>query len=200
MDVKKVTKQTPLILKDYIFMGLISLVYGLLYLLAVYAGSAVTAILTPTGYGILGYEPFYGIWFMAALSATYILRRPGVGITTEIIASLIEVILGNSFGPVVILSALLQGLGIEIGFVIFSYKKYNYATTMLASLFSMLFSFLWTGYRSSYFTMNFSIVALIFTIRLVSSLLFTGFLAKVLCDQLARTGLLKTYPIGQTKS
>ena len=193
-------KRKPLVLKDYIFMGLLSLVFGLLYLLALYAGTATTGALTPTGYGILGYEPYYGIWFMAALAAVYILRRPGVGIVAEIIASVIEVILGNSFGPIVILSALIQGLGVELGFAIFRYKRYDYASTMLAAVFAMLFSFLWTGYRSAYWTMDFKIVGLIFIIRLASSLFFTGFLTKLLCDQLAKTGLLKTYPIGQVKA
>ncbi len=125
---------------------------------------------------------FYGIWFMAALAAVYILRRPGVGIVAENIASVIEVILGNSFGPIVILSALIQGLGVELGFAIFRYKRYDYASTMLAAVFAMLFSFLWTGYRSAYWTMELGIVGLIFIIRLVSSLFFTGFLTKVLCD------------------
>ena len=181
-------------------MGLLSLVFGLIYLLAVYAGSATTAVLTPSGYGILGYEPFYGIWFMAALAAVYILRRPGVGIVAEIIASVIEVILGNTFGPVVILSAFIQGLAVELGFMIFRYKRYDYLSCLLGAVFATVFSFVWTGFRSGYHTMQLQIVLLIFVIRLLSSIFFTGFLTKVLCDQLAKTGLLNSYPIGQDKT
>ena len=55
-----------------------------------YAGSATIAVLTPGGYGILGYEPLWDLVY--GIAAVYILRRPGTGIVAEIIASVIEVI------------------------------------------------------------------------------------------------------------
>ena len=53
-------------LKEILFMAICAAVFGVAYLGMVYLGAALTGILTPSGWGILGYEPIYGVWFMAA--------------------------------------------------------------------------------------------------------------------------------------
>ena len=179
-----------LTLRDYLLMALISVLFGIIYLLAVYAGTALTTVLTPMGLGILGYEPFYGIWFMAAIITTYLIRKPVVGIVTEVIAALIEVLLGNMFGVMVLVSAFIQGVGVELPFTFTKYEKYSYKITMLSAFSATLLSFLWTGFRSNYLAMDWRIVAAIFVVRLLSSLFFTGYLSKLICDKLEEAGIL----------
>lgn len=179
-----------LTLRDYLLMALISVVFGVFYLLAVYAGTALSTLLTPFGLGVLGYEPFYGVWFMAAIITTYLIRKPVVGIITEVIAALIEVMLGNMFGVIVMLSAFIQGLGIELPFAFTKYEKYSYKVTMTAAVSATVVTFLWTGFRSNYLAMDWRIVAAIFVIRLLSSLFFTGYLSKRICDKLDEAGIL----------
>ncbi|OJF94662.1 ECF transporter S component [Alkalibacterium sp. 20] len=182
--------RNKLTLRDYLLMALISVVFGVLYLMAVYAGTALTTILTPFGLGVLGYEPFFGIWFMAAIITTYLIRKPAVGIITEVIAALIEVMLGNMFGVMVLVSAFIQGVGVEIPFALTKYEKYSYKIAMLSALSAAVLSFLWTGFRSNYLAMDWRIVATIFVIRLLSSLFFTGYLSKRICDKLDEAGIL----------
>ena len=67
----------PLQLKDYLLISFICVLFGVFYLFAVYAGGMFTGVLAPFGLGILGYEPFYGIWFMAPVFTLYIIRKPG---------------------------------------------------------------------------------------------------------------------------
>lgn len=179
-----------LVLKDYLFISFTCILFGVFYLLAVYAGGMLTAFLTPMGYGILGYEPFYGIWFMAPIFTLYVIRKPGIGILTEVIAAVIEVLLGNMFGILVIVSAIIQGIGVELGFAIFKYEKVTYKVTILSAIFATILSFIWTGFRSNYLSMNLNLVLSIFMIRLVSAIIFTGIISKVLCDQLAKTGVV----------
>ena len=62
-------------LKDYLFISLICVLFGVFYLLAVYAGGALSATLAPMGLGMLGYEPFYGIWFMAPVFTLYLFEN-----------------------------------------------------------------------------------------------------------------------------
>ncbi|WP_368645677.1 ECF transporter S component [Alkalibacterium putridalgicola] len=182
--------KNKLTLRDYLLMALISVLFGIIYLLAVYAGTALTTVLTPMGLGILGYEPFYGIWFMAAIITTYLIRKPVVGIVTEVIAALIEVLLGNMFGVMVLVSAFIQGVGVELPFTFTKYEKYSYRITMLSAFSATLLSFLWTGFRSNYLAMDWRIVAAIFVVRLLSSLFFTGYLSKLICDKLDEAGIL----------
>jgi energy-coupling factor transport system substrate-specific component len=171
-------------------MSLIAVVFGIVFLLAVYAGAALTTVLTPLGLGVLGYEPFYGIWYMAAIITTYLIRKPVVGIVTEVIAALIEVLLGNMFGVMVLVSALVQGVGVEIPFALTKYKNYSYKVTMLSALSATILSFIWTGFRSNYLAMDWRIVLAIFVIRLLSALFFTGYVSKVICDKLDDAGVL----------
>ena len=180
----------PLTLRDYLLMSLIAVVFGIVFLLAVYAGAALTTALTPLGLGVLGYEPFYGIWYMAAIITTYLIRKPVVGIVTEVIAALIEVLLGNMFGVMVLISAFIQGVGVEIPFALTKYKNYSYKVTMLSALSATILSFIWTGFRSNYLAMDWRIVLAIFVIRLLSALFFTGYVSKVICDKLDDAGIL----------
>ena len=180
----------PLTLRDYLLMSLIAVVFGIVFLLAVYAGAALTTVLTPLGLGVLGYEPFYGIWYMAAIITTYLIRKPVVGIVTEVIAALIEVLLGNMFGVMVLISAFIQGVGVEIPFALTKYKNYSYKVTMMSALSATILSFIWTGFRSNYLAMDWRIVLAIFVIRLLSALFFTGYVSKVICDKLDDAGIL----------
>ncbi|WP_314622652.1 ECF transporter S component [uncultured Selenomonas sp.] len=181
----------PLQLKDYLLISFICVLFGVFYLFAVYAGGMFTGVLAPFGLGILGYEPFYGIWFMAPVFTLYIIRKPGIGILTEIIAAVIEVLLGNMFGVIVLVSGFIQGLGVELAFLRRKYADVTYYTTMLGAVLATVFSFVWTGFRSNYLALDGQIVAAIFCIRLLSALFFTGYLSKRLCDQLLSTGVVK---------
>ncbi|TVP90460.1 ECF transporter S component [Alkalibacterium sp.] len=180
----------PLSLRDYLLMSLIAVVFGIVFLMAVYAGTALTAVLTPMGLGILGYEPFYGIWYSAALVTTYMIRKPVVGVVTEVATALVQILLGNMFGAIVLISAFIQGMGVELAFFATRYEKYTYKVSMLAAVITTLLSFVWTGYRDNYLAMNGGIVLAIFVIRLSSALFFTGFVAKWLCDKLDEAGVL----------
>ena len=170
----------PLQLKDYLLISFICVLFGVFYLFAVYAGGMFTGVLAPFGLGILGYEPFYGIWFMAPVFTLYIIRKPGIGILTEIIAAVI-----------VLVSGFIQGLGMELAFLRRKYADVTYYTTMLGAVLATVFSFVWTGFRSNYLALDGQIVAAIFCIRLLSALFFTGYLSKRLCDQLLSTGVVK---------
>ena len=86
-------------LKHILFIAITAVLFGVFYLGTTYAGTFLTGVLTPMGLGILGYEPFYGIWFMAAVFITYVIQKPGVGLIAEMLASFLEVLMGNMFGP-----------------------------------------------------------------------------------------------------
>ena len=116
-------------LKDILMVGLVGVLFSFLYLGMVYVGTGLTAALTPFGLGPLGYEPIYGIWYMAGIFALYVIQKPGVGIVAEMLASLLEVLMGNMFGPRVFITGAVQGFGSELGFAVFRYQRYSPAAT-----------------------------------------------------------------------
>lgn len=183
-------------LKHILFIAITAVLFGVFYLGTTYAGTFLTGVLTPMGLGILGYEPFYGIWFMAAVFITYVIQKPGVGLIAEMLACFLEVLMGNMFGPIIFLSGLIQGLGSEVAFAAFRYKKFGYPQTMLAAVGCTVFSYIWTGIRQGYHTFAPGILIAIFAIRLLSSLLFCGVLCKLLGDGLAKAGVLRGFALG----
>lgn len=184
-------------LKEIILAAMICIVFGVVYLAGVYLASFIATALTPVGLAPLGNEIVFGVWFMAATLAGYILQKPGAAIVSEVIAAVIEVLLGNWFGPMVIVAGIIQGAGAELVFAAKHYKKFSGNIMYLAAAGSCVTSFLWSFVRSGYGKFSIPFLVLLFVVRLVSSLLFSGFLCKLLGDSLAKTGLLKGYELGR---
>lgn len=184
-------------LKEIILVAMICIVFGVVYLVTVYLASFITTALMPAGLSPLGNEIVFGVWFMAATLAGYILQKPGAAIVSEVIASVIEVLMGNWFGPIVIVSGIIQGAGAELVFAAYKYKKFNGKVMYLAAMGSCVTSFLWSFVRSGYGKFTVPFLILLFCIRLASSLIFSGLICKLIGEGLAKTGLLKGYELGR---
>ena len=167
-------------LKEIILVAMICIVFGVVYLGGVYLASFV-----------------FGVWFMAAILAAYILQKPGVCIVAEVLAALIEVLLGNMYGPMVIVAGIVQGAGGEIVFALGRYRKFNTKMLYLAAAGCCVTSFLWSFVRSGYGQLAVPLLIIMFLIRLVSTLIFSGLITKAIGDGLAKTGLLKGYALGR---
>lgn len=183
-------------LKDIIMVGIISVIFGVIYLGAVHFGVLLGAALTPFGLSVLANEIIFGIWFMASIVAAYIIQKPGVAIVSEMLAALIEVFLGNFYGPIIFVSGFLQGLGAELGFAVFRYKRFDRVSIYLGAIGACILSFIWGFIRSGFVDLSPSLLVVMFIIRLVSSLVFAGLLVKLSGDRLAKSGVLKSYALG----
>lgn len=184
-------------LQDIILVAMLCVVFGVIYLGAVWLIAPLAAIFAPLGFANLGTEIIFGIWFMAATLAPYIIQRPGVAIVAEVLASLIEVLLGNMYGPMVIVAGIIQGAGAEVVFAAYRYKKFDRTSMYLASFGCCITGFLWSFIRSGYGQLSLGILVLYFIVRALSSLVFAGILCKAMGDGLAKTGLLKSYALGR---
>ncbi len=179
-------------------MAIFGVVFAGIYLGVFYLGMAISTALTPAGLSADGFELIYGVWFMAATLAAYIIRKPGVAIITEVLASVIEMLMGNSGGVTVVLTGLIQGAGAEIIFAIFRYKKWNYLTMILGSMLSALLIFCYELYYLDYYLLSPAVLAPQLAVRFVSAAVFSGVICKLAGDGLAKTGVLKAYPISAT--
>lgn len=187
-------------LQEVIFVAMLCVVFGVVYLAATYLSTGLVAVFTPMGIGPMGYEVVFGVWFMVSTLAPYIIQRPGVAIVSEIIAAVIEVLLGNMFGPMVIVTGIVQGVGAEAAFAIGRYKSYTMRDMLLASVLCCVVSFLWSFIRSGYLAFSVPVLVLFFVVRLVSSVVFAGLLSKAIGDGLAKTGLIKGYALGRSRA
>jgi len=187
-------------LKEIIMIGIIAVIFALVSF-GTAQGISIPLLLPFAAAGFppnYSFEVFWGIFFMHAILAGYIIRKPGVGLCAAMLAVLIQFLMGNATGPLIFLSGLVTGLGAEAGFALFRYRTWTWCSVFTAITGCTILSFALTWWTLGYHTMDLGIVtiALIFVTRLVSGFIFAGVIGKLLADNLAKTGVLKSYPIG----
>jgi energy-coupling factor transport system substrate-specific component len=187
-------------LKDILMVAIVGVLFSFLYLGMDYLGLFLTSALTPVGWGAIGYEPIFGVWYMAAAFCIYVIQKPGVGIVAELIASILEVLMGNWFGPMVIVTGLVQGFSIELGFMVYKYKKFGTKQLILGALFAAWIGYAWNTIRSQYYLLEPKVIIVMIIIRTISAVIFAALLTKLLADGLAKAGVLNAYALGQEKS
>ena len=187
-------------LKDVLLIAICAVLFGVIYLGCTYVGGILYGVLTPMGMASLGYEPFYGIYFMAGAFGIYVMRKPGTGLIAELLAAVLECLYGNYFGPIIILSGLVQGLGFELIIALKRYKKFDRMTMMQGAV---ICSVLTMGYNliiSGYSKIALPVLALMLVVRIISAVIFDGIVTPLLADGLVKAGVLKGYAVAQNQT
>lgn len=183
-------------LKDVIMMAILGVIFSAVYLLVFQGGLALSTALTPLGLSTFSFDLVYGIWFMAATLSAYIIRKPGVALITEVLAAAVELLMGNSGGVVVVLTGAIQGLGAELAFAIFRYKRWDLVSMSLSGILASIFIFAYELYFVQFYLLAPGVLVAKLLVRFVSAILFAAVLCKLAGDGLAKTGVVKSYAIG----
>nr|CAA05602.1 YkoE [Bacillus subtilis] [Bacillus subtilis subsp. subtilis str. 168] len=178
--------------KEIVIMSVISIVFAVVYLLFTHFGNVLAGM-----FGPIAYEPIYGIWFIVSVIAAYMIRKPGAALVSEIIAALVECLLGNPSGPMVIVIGIVQGLGAEAVFLATRWKAYSLPVLMLAGMGSSVASFIYDLFVSGYAAYSPGYLLIMLVIRLISGALLAGLLGKAVSGSLAYTGVLNGMALGK---
>lgn len=155
------------------------------------AVSAATAAFPPLA------ELALGVWLLPAVVGGLIIRRPGAALLTELVAANVELLLGNQWGVNVLISGLLQGLGVEVVLAIVLWRRFGPLVAMAGGAVSAAFEivlFEWWTYVPQY---SWPAKLVYLAAGLVSGAVVAGLLGRVLVSALARTGALAAFPPGQ---
>jgi energy-coupling factor transport system substrate-specific component len=186
-------RRTPLTLRELVLVVVLGVVFGFLYWVFVQAWNALAIAMGPAG--DVSQHLVFGSWLLVAPIAIAILRRPGVGILAEILAGTIEVVfLGSPVGPLLILSAALQGLGSELPFALTRYRRYGWGVFVASGALGASLVFSWTAYRMGWYGQDLLMLRL--GLQVLSGIVLGGLLAKVIVRALERTGVLADFAIG----
>jgi energy-coupling factor transport system permease protein len=93
--------------------------------------------------GGAGYEAFnavtpglgglaVGIWLLGGVLGGLVIRKPGAAVAVELIAALVSAAVGNQWGITTLYSGLAQGLGAELIFLVFAYRRWGLVPAALA--------------------------------------------------------------------
>jgi energy-coupling factor transport system substrate-specific component len=140
---------------------------------------------------------YTGGWLIAGVLGGLIIRKPGAAIYCEVLAAAVSALLGTQFGLSVLLSGFLQGLGAELVFLLFLYRKWNLGVALLAGLGAgialavsenVLYNALWAVDHQLLYVLFASI----------SGVVIAGLLSWLAVRGLAKTGVLSSFAAGRT--
>lgn len=155
----------------------------------------------PSNFVSAGFPPLGALlnwpWLVAGIVGMLVIRRPGAAVFTELLAAVVEALIGNQWGgAATLLSGFLQGLGVEIGFALFGYAVFRWAPLIIGGFLGGAFEAVyewysyWTdwgwGYKIAYLFLLGGSVAI-----------FGSLVAVGLTKLLASAGALNPFPPGQ---
>ncbi|KIY23739.1 MULTISPECIES: ECF transporter S component [Mesobacillus] len=170
-------------LTDILVTVVISIAFGIIYKI----WGPLYYALKPLG---LHLDQFiYGMWFIAAIVAFLVIRKPGVALLAEVAASSGEFLMGSEWGLEVLIYGIVQGLFAELVLMAFGYKRSGIIVVSLASIAactgSLIMDF-YKGYIEDLATWN---LVLLIVMRAAGSIVFSGLLAIGIVRALERTGV-----------
>ena len=148
------------------------------------------------GFPPLG-ELMLGVWLVPAVVGALVIRRPGAALFTELVAANVELFLGNKWGAAVLLSGVLQGVGVELVLALFRHRRFGVVVAVLGGALSAVFEIVfyeWQSYVGEYSSMW---KAVYLGCGMVSGAVIAGLGGWLLVRALARTGALNAFPPGQ---
>ncbi|MCS5733073.1 ECF transporter S component [Herbiconiux daphne] len=137
-----------------------------------------------------------GVWLFAGVLGGLIIRKPGAALFTELVAAVVSALVGTQWGPLTLVSGLVQGLGAEIVFAIFLYANYRVYVAVLAGAGAGIAmgindSVLWYPGLTGQFYVTYIICGAI------SGAVIAGLLSWLVVRGLARTGALSRFASGR---
>lgn len=140
-----------------------------------------------------------GFWIFASVFLSQIVRKPGIALIASIVAAFVESLLTH-WGIISVLWGIVQGLGAEIIFMLFLYRKWDLKVLLLASIVSATFSYAldYSLYDYKNLSLGFNLIQLISF--LISSVFLAGVLSSIVSKRLLKLGILDQFLIAKNSN
>ena len=139
---------------------------------------------------------FAGVWFLAGPLGALIIRKPGAALLVEMLAGFVSMAIGNQWGWTPMYSAFAQGLGAELIFLIFAYRRFNIGVGVLAGIGAgigaAVIEFILGNWAKS---LEFNVIYGV--CLMISGAVLAGLLGWILMRALARAGALDRFAAGR---
>ncbi|QRY51665.1 ECF transporter S component [Mycolicibacterium septicum] len=137
-----------------------------------------------------------GGWLFAGVLTALVIRKPGAALYGELVAATVSALVGNQWGVLTLESGLVQGLGAELVFAVFLYRRWGLPVAMIAGAVAGLALaindlILWYPGSANTFAAIYTVSAII------SGALVAGLLSWFAVRGLAKTGALSRFASGR---
>lgn len=139
-----------------------------------------------------------GFWLMAPVFFGYMVRKPGMALFGSLVAAAVEGII-TQWGMSAVVYGLVQGLGAELVFALFLYRKWNWLVLILAASMSAVFSFAYDYLSQEQANLSVTFNAIQLLVFIISSWVFAAALSRYLGNRLVKTGLLDGFLIARDR-
>lgn len=169
-------------------------VFGVLYLAWVQIWLVAQALIGP-----LAMDMMMGFWFVVSIVAAYIIRKPFVAFTAEVVAAIAEVLTGNPAGLILVLTGVVQGAGAELPFLLTRWRNYRLWVLLASGASAAVFSFAYTWVRFDYGNLEPWLLSVMLGLRVTSGVLLGGLLGWAIAEALYRTGAVNGLAIDEAR-
>lgn len=137
-----------------------------------------------------------GGWLFAGVLTALVIRKPGAALYGELVAATVSALVGNQWGVLTLESGLVQGLGTELVFAVFLYRRWGLPVALIAGAVAGLALavndlILWYPGSANTFAAIYTASAI------VSGVLVAGLLSWFAVRGLAKTGALSRFASGR---
>ena len=180
---------------DIVTAAVLGVACGLIFVVWNQVGNAALEALKAITPGLDGLAT--GVWLLGGTLGGYVIRKPGAAIFVELMAATVSMALGSQWAVETIYSGLAQGLGAEIAFALFAYRRFNASVAAAAGALSFVGAWVLELFLSGNITKGaFYNVSYLF-FGLLSGIVLAGLLAWALTNALAKTGALDRFASGR---
>lgn len=140
-----------------------------------------------------------GIWLLGGVVGGLVIRKPGAALVVELVAAIVSMLIGNVWGVSTILSGLVQGLGAELIFALFLYRRFGIVVAALAGIgagaAAWVFELFYGSSPNILKSLEFNAIYLIAVV--ISGAILAGIVGWLLVRALAVTGALSRFAAGR---
>ena len=179
---------------DIVVAAVLAVATGLIFLMWNIVGGAGLEVIGALIPGLGGLV--VGIWLLGGVLGGLIIRKPGAAFAVELLAACFSAALGSQWGISTIYQGLAQGLGAELIFALFLYKRWNLPIVMLAGAGAGIGAWILEfGMGNAAKSIEFNIV---YAVTLfISGAVLAGIVGWYLVKALAATGVLDRFEAGR---
>lgn len=139
-----------------------------------------------------------GIWLIGGVIGGLVIRKPGAALYVELIACVVSMGLGNQWGIETMYSGVAQGLGAELIFAIFMYRRFGVVVAALSGAGAAVGAFCLELFTSANYAKSLEFNLTYLSTLIVSGLFLAGVVAFLLVRALAATGALDRFASGRS--
>ena len=181
-------------LREILVVAVLGAVFGVLYIGWVQVWLIAQAIFGPVTMDVV-----MGFWFIVSIIAAAIIRKPGAALLSELLAAVVQILMGSPAGLLLLLTGLVQGAGAEAVFAATRWKNYRLPVLMAAGVGAAVFSFIYTWIRFDYGALAPGLLVAMFVLRCLSGALLGGLAGHFITEALYRTGVLSGLAIDRDR-